>query len=369
MQTITKADSQDSITAPSEHFTGKAQVVPHFASNKTTHYSAASVSFEPGARSAWHVHPVGQHIIVTSGLGRTAVWGGPVKEIGVGDVIWCPPGVKHWHGASPNSSMTHLVVTSELDRKNVEWMEKVTDEQYCIYNADVPDADSVTAFQALSAPEQRIITIAAFTASGKGDKLKLALNEGLDSGLTVNEIKEVLVQMYAYTGFPRSLNAINTFMSVVEERKAKGITDKVGKEAAPIPADFDKDVYGADVRARLAGVKEIAPPSGYQLFTPVIDTFLKEHLFADIFVRDVLNHQQRELATIAALANMSGTEGQLRFHLGAALNTGLTEDQLKSFIAVLAAKVSKDSAATANNILAAVLDERSSSKSRNNELS
>jgi 4-carboxymuconolactone decarboxylase len=98
-QMISRAGSQASIKGPTDFFTGDARIDPLFPSNDTAQYSGAYVTFEPGARSAWHLHPAGQHIIVTSGVGRTGVWGGPVEEIKAGDVIWCPPGVKHWHGA------------------------------------------------------------------------------------------------------------------------------------------------------------------------------------------------------------------------------------------------------------------------------
>jgi len=224
--------------------------------------------------------------------------------------------------------------------------------------AAISEAHTMDAHQALSAKQHSIIPIAAFTANGDLDKLRPALHAGLDAGLTVNEIKEILVQMYAYAGFPRSLNGITTFMAVMDERHAKGITDEVGKEASPVPADMNKDAYGAQVRARLAGQDVIPPPSGYQLFTPVIDTFLKEHLFADIFVRDNLDDQSRELATIAALASMTGTAGQLQFHLGAAMHTGLTEAQMKDFIAVLKAKVGTQEAESADAILGKVLSNR-----------
>ena len=210
--------------------------------------------------------------------------------------------------------------------------------------------------QALSAKQKSIIAIAAFTANGDLEKLRTALIEGLDWGLTVNEIKEILVQMYAYAGFPRSLNGINTFMTIMNERRTNGIQDEIGKEASLVPADLNKSEYGANVRAKLAGQGTIPPPSGYQLFTPVIDTFLKEHLFADIFVRDILDYQSRELATSSALASMTGTSGQLQFHLGAAMNTGLTEAQLKDFIAVLTTKVGKKEAEIASEILQKVLD-------------
>ena len=134
---------------------------------------------------------------------------------------------------------------------------------------------------ALNQRQQSIIPIAAFTADGDIDRLKPALNHGLDAGLTVNEIKEIIVHLYAYTGFPRSLNALSAFMAVVDERKAKGIEDVMGKEATPLPPDFDKDKYGAKVRAKLAGLEKDISGAQWQLFSPAMDTFLKEHLFAD----------------------------------------------------------------------------------------
>lgn len=221
------------------------------------------------------------------------------------------------------------------------------------------EAFSMSRTDTLDARQQSIVTIAAFTASGDLDRLKTALNDGLESGLTINEIKEVLVQMYAYTGFPRSLNGLGTFMGVVEERRAKGIEDEEGKEASPIPTDLDRDAYGARVRADLAGQDEIPTiKAPYQKFTPIIDTFLKEHLFADIFARDVLTRQERELATIAALANMSGTAGQLQFHYNAAMNTGLTEDQMHGFVEVMDTRVDPRQADIARDVLADVLQGR-----------
>ncbi|WP_432734499.1 carboxymuconolactone decarboxylase family protein [Maridesulfovibrio sp. FT414] len=210
----------------------------------------------------------------------------------------------------------------------------------------------------LNARQQSIITIAAFTASGDIENLKPALAEGLEAGLTISEIKEVLVQMYAYTGFPRALNGMAAFMAVVKDRKADGIKDEEGKEASPVPTDFNKDEYGAKVRAKLAGLDKDISGAEWQLFSPVMDTFLKEHLFADIFVRDVLTEDERELATIASLANMSGTQGQLFFHYGAAINSGLTEEQLNSFIEVLDTKVDKKQAQSAKAVLSEVLAKR-----------
>jgi quercetin dioxygenase-like cupin family protein len=129
-QTVYRAGSQTSFKGPAEYFTGNVRVDTLFPANESTPVSGAYVTFEPGARSAWHLHPTGQHLIVTAGVGRTQEWGGPVVEIKAGDVIWCPPGVKHWHGASPTTAMTHIAITGTVNGKNVDWLEMVTDEQY-----------------------------------------------------------------------------------------------------------------------------------------------------------------------------------------------------------------------------------------------
>ena len=129
-QTITRAGSLPSVKGSSEFFTGNVRVDPLFPAKDVAPFSGAYVTFEPGARSFWHIHPTGQHLIVTAGVGRTGEWKGKVEEIKAGDVIWCPPKIKHWHGASPTTAMTHIAITGTLDGKNVVWMEKVTDEQY-----------------------------------------------------------------------------------------------------------------------------------------------------------------------------------------------------------------------------------------------
>jgi len=129
-QTLWRSGTQASIKGPEALFTSDARIDPLFPSNETAHYSGAYVTFEPGARSAWHLHPAGQHIIVTSGVGRTGAADGAIEEIKAGDVIWCPPGIEHWHGAAPETAMTHLVITGVRDGKNVIWGQKVTDDQY-----------------------------------------------------------------------------------------------------------------------------------------------------------------------------------------------------------------------------------------------
>ena len=138
-----------------------------------------------------------------------------------------------------------------------------------------------------------------FTANGDLPKLKMVLDEALDAGLTINEIKEVLVQMYAYAGFPRSLNGINTFDEVVRQREQQGKRDVMGRVPGALPADKSSLELGSEIRTKLTGSNAVA---GYARFVPIIDDFLKAHLFGDIFGRDNLDYQSREIATISALA-------------------------------------------------------------------
>jgi quercetin dioxygenase-like cupin family protein len=127
---IVRHGSQASSKGPATNFTGAVRVDPLFGPNAPARTAAAYVTFEPGARSNWHSHPLGQTLVVAAGVGRVQRWGGKVEEIGPGDVIWTPPGVKHWHGASPTIAMTHMAIQEQQEGKVVEWMEKVSDEQY-----------------------------------------------------------------------------------------------------------------------------------------------------------------------------------------------------------------------------------------------
>lgn len=130
-QTIIRNGGQPAIRGPARFFTGSVRIDPLYPAGNGMRSSGGSVTFEPGARSNWHIHPVGQVLIITSGVGRTQEWGKTIRELRPGDVVICPAGVKHWHGAAPDSSMTHISICEEKEPgKVVVWMEKVTDEQY-----------------------------------------------------------------------------------------------------------------------------------------------------------------------------------------------------------------------------------------------
>jgi len=207
--------------------------------------------------------------------------------------------------------------------------------------------------ESLDRPSQKIVTIAAFTARGELDKLKPELVAGLEAGLTVNEIKEVLVHLYAYCGFPRSLRGLQTFMTVLDERKAAGINDNWGREASPITDTRDKYERGKEI---LSELQDITPPegratAGYAGFSPEIETFLKEHLFADIFERDVLTYAQRELVTVSVIASLGGLEPMLNSHMNLSMNVGITPAQLQQIINIIEVNVSKENADAAKAVL------------------
>ena len=184
----------------------------------------------------------------------------------------------------------------------------------------------------LDARQQAIIPIAAFTATGQMEKLDVALNAGLDAGLTLSEVKEILLQLYAYCGFPRSLNGLSCFMSVVKSRSEKGLSDDAGRTATPPPADWNSVQAGSLTQTQLVG----QPVSGPLFdFAPAIDVWLKAHLFGDVFQRDVLDWQDREWATISALAVLGGVNSQLKSHFAICLNIGILPEQLTEFITIL----------------------------------
>lgn len=127
---VKRSGSQPSARGSAEYFTGNVRIDPLFEAPAPARVFCASVTFEPGARTAWHTHPLGQTLIVTAGCGRVQSWGGPIEEIRPGDVVWIAPGEKHWHGAAPTTAMTHIAIVERLDGKTADWLEKVSDEQY-----------------------------------------------------------------------------------------------------------------------------------------------------------------------------------------------------------------------------------------------
>lgn len=192
-----------------------------------------------------------------------------------------------------------------------------------------PQADNLTIKQ------QSIIPIASYTATGDLTNLKIALNNGLDNGLTVNETKEIMVHLYAYCGFPRALNGLTTLDQVLSQRQQQGITDTIGQDATPLSENTDMLQLGTQVQTQLSGAPVHIKSSD------AIDYTLKAHLFGYLFSRDILSYPEREIATISALASMIGTQPQLSAHYRIGLNAGLTTNQLQNIIDILNQKVDK----------------------------
>jgi 4-carboxymuconolactone decarboxylase len=206
-----------------------------------------------------------------------------------------------------------------------------------------------SASEILTARQQAIVPIAAFAVAGDIAKLNAVLSQGLDAGLTVSEAKEVLVQLYAYAGFPRSLNALGELMKVLETRKLRGIQDAPGRAPSrAIPKGEALLAAGTANQTKLSG----GPVKGPLFdFAPAIDEYLKTHLFGDIFERDSLDWQSRELATVGMLSALPGAESQLQAHMRISMNVGLTAGQLRQLTQVLADHVDAEHARRAREAL------------------
>lgn len=354
---ISTAGSQPSVQGSQDYFTGTVQVDGPFKADAPARVSGATVTFEPGARTAWHTHPLGQTLIVTAGIGYVQQEGSARQEIRPGDVVWIPPHVRHWHGATPTSGMTHIAIAEAEEGSVVTWAEQVTEAQYLgegvepkVAPGRLPDAPVV---QTLSARQQAVPLIAASMAVGDLSRLNTALNQGLDAGLSVSEAREVLVQLYAYVGFPRSLNALAELMKVVEARQQRGVHDEPGREPSRgIPVSEALLAAGTANQTTISG----SPVKGPLFdFAPVINQFLQAHLFGDIFERDNLDWRSRELATVGALAAIPGVESQLRVHMSASLRVGLSEAQLHQVIELLGKAGDEAAAQRASKALAQAL--------------
>lgn len=207
----------------------------------------------------------------------------------------------------------------------------------CLMTIITAKAQSAAPADSLTPRQQSIVEIASGTGRGDLENLKPAFAAGLDNGLTVNEIREVLIHAYAYCGFPRSLRALQTFIAVLDGRKAQGIEDPAGKDASPVEDNRTRYDRGRDILAEISGIPADAPKAGYAEFAPAIERFLKEHLFADLFERDVLTYSERELATVSVIAALGASvEPMLRGHMAICRNLGMTQGQLDQALAIAA---------------------------------
>ena len=319
--------------SPNPNFTGEVWLAP-VSDKKELNVPMFNVTFAPACRNSWHSHKAGQLLIATAGIGYYQEKGQPARRLFPGDIVEIAPDVVHWHGAAPDSWFAHIAITANPQSNAAVWFSPVSDEQYRKATSEAEN-HYTESNKVLSVREQAIVAVAAYTGKGDLEHLRQTLTRALEVGMTINEINEVLIHAYAYCGFPRSLRAIQTFMQVVDARKANGINDAVGREASTSPNDKSRYELGRDVLAEISGMPADAPKTGYAVFAPAIERFLKEHLFADLFERDLLTYRERELATVSVLAGVGGVEPMAYGHRGICLHLGITAEQLSALLNIV----------------------------------
>lgn len=338
--TITRGGSRPVRQAPPENFTGTARVEMLFETLSPLHASAGSVTFDPGARTAWHSHPAGQILLVTAGTGRVQRWGDRIEEIRAGDVVTIPPGQKHWHGASPQASMTHIAITEPREGTNVHWMEKVTDEQYHAAPAG-PDPQASMPQQTTARPsgaaqqrlapglaaltdevlfgdvwrrsqlsprDRSLVTISVLIATGKPAQLAGHLGRALDNGVQPSEASAVLAHLAIYSGWPSAVSALDIYDQVYAARKVD--TTTLGAAGPRLPA-------AASDAARARAVNE-----AFGTVAPKFVELTNGVVFDDLWRRSDLSSRDRSLVTIAALAATGDDE--LEMYVRRGLEHGLT---------------------------------------------
>ena len=325
--------------SPNPNFTGEVWLAP-LSERKELNVPMANVTFEPGCRNSWHSHKAGQLLIATAGVGYYQEKGQPARRLFPGDIVEIASDVEHWHGAAPDSWFAHIAITTNPQNNAAVWLSPVSNEQYSKATSEAENRYAETN-KVLNDREQAIVAIASYTGKGDLEHLKSALAEALEAGMTINEINEVLIHAYAYCGFPRSLRAIQTFMQVVDARKANGINDTVGREASTATNNKSRYELGRDVLAEISGTPADAPKTGYAVFAPTIERFLKEHLFADLFERDLLTYRERELATVSILAGVGGVEPMAYGHMSICLHLGITAEQLSALLNIVETNLGK----------------------------
>jgi 4-carboxymuconolactone decarboxylase len=342
---ITRNGSHVVRPGPAENFTGAVRVEMLFDAVAPSHASGGSVTFEPGARTAWHAHPQGQILIVTAGTGRVQTWGGPMEEIRAGDVVRIPAGQKHWHGASPQASMTHTAITEHRDGTVVEWMEKVSDDQYnaaagpqaSATRPSGPRQQAIAPGMAaltdevlygdvwrrpeLSARDRSLVTISVLIALGRTAQLAGHLGRALDNGLQPGEASGLLAHLAMYSGWPSAVSALDVYEQVYAARKVDISSLRAAGPRLSAPASD-----AARARA-LTGELGAVAPKFVQLTNEVV--------FDDLWRRSDLTARDRCLATITAVAAM-GDDDQLEIYLRRGLESGLTRAQIAEVLTHLA---------------------------------
>jgi 4-carboxymuconolactone decarboxylase len=361
---ISRGGSRAVRTPPPDNFTGSVRVEMLFEALDPSHASGGYVTFEPRARTAWHSHPRGQILIVTAGIGRVQQWGGPIDEIRAGDVVRIPAGQKHWHGASPQSAMTHLAVSEHRDGTSVEWMEKVTDQQYdaaagALQGASRPSGTRQQALAPglavltddvlygdvwrrpeLSPRDRSLVTLSALIATGKTAQLAGHLGRGFDNGIKPFEASGLLAHLAIYSGWPNAVSALEVYEQVYTARNVDTAALRtVGPRLAAPASDASRAKNAADQWAAVA-------PKFVELTNVVV--------FDDLWRRSDLTPRDRSLVTLAALAAM-GDDEQLELYVRRGLDSGLTREQMTEAMTHIAFYAGWGKASSAMTAVARIL--------------
>jgi len=335
---ITREGSRAVERAPEANFTGDVRVERLFEAVDASHSSGGFVTFAPGARTAWHSHPAGQILIVTTGTGRVQVWGQQVEEIRAGDVVRIPAGVKHWHGASPGASMTHLGITEVRDGAAVQWMEKVSDEQYSaavsspqqgsarpsgeVQQRVAPGLAALTddvlygnVWQRpeLSPRDRSLVTISVLIATGNTAPLNGHLNRAFTNGVKPGEASALLAHLAIYCGWPRAVSALEVYDQVYKARNIDASTLSAVSPRLSAPAS--EPARATATRTELGTIA----PKFVQLTNDVV--------FETLWRQPELSVRDRSLVTIAALA-ATGDDDQLDVYLRRGIESGLSRAQI-----------------------------------------
>lgn len=359
---------------PDTHFTGAVRVDDPFKGTPPARLSGATVTFAPGARTAWHTHPLGQTLIVTAEAGWVQRWGSAAQPLRPGDVVSIPPGVKHWHGAAAATGMTHIAIVEALDGTTVEWLEKVDDDAYAAATEQprpaaqsgpgaVPfvPAGAVAAAPGLAAytdgvlagdlwkrtdlsPRDRsLVTVASLVAANQAAALPAELERALDNGVTPAELAEVITHLAFYTGWPGAVSASAVAREVFTRR---GLAlDQPAPAGEPLPVDPDAETKRTAYVARTLSA------------TPALRDYTNGVLFGDLWRRPGLKPRDRSLVTISALITGNRTE-QLVGHLNLGLDNGLTKAEVGAVITQLAFYAGWPSAVSAAGVAKAVFASR-----------
>jgi len=340
------------------YFSGQVQVEQLFGAQAERSVSGGRVTFQPGARSAWHTHPNGQILIVTAGTGLVQQWGKPAQIIEVGDVVWIPPGVKHWHGATPSTSMTHLAIQDVANGKAVDWMEHVSDEQYSTAAAGAPRTAATASLSfsggsmltqndiksaspalaaytdgtllgdvwkrpGLSARDRSIVTVSALIARNQTARIGYYLGLALNNGVKPSELSEIITHLAFYSGWE---NAMSTAVVASEVFQQRGI----GADQLP-PAKAQLLPLNESAEKQRATTVE----QNFGAVAPGVVQYTTDTLFRDLWLRPALTPRDRSLVTVSALI-ASGQVAQVTYHLNRAMDNGLTQAQASEALTQLA---------------------------------